>query len=251
MHKGILCMIVVVTVLLSLSPVQVNAAPPPGLAECTLSSLWPFWICTIKFVQGWNLISLPVVPVANATFPNTPDGIFGSDVNQGSLRNVTSIYTYTIVKGKGTWQTCAVRKTGLGALAKYTCTGTLKNMVDGNGYWVSANAGFTLNVATNAHPTYGGLVGAVIPPAAAPHAYSLIAGWNLVGYKPQPDPTKNATIAACLSSASPNYDQNNVWIYTPPQGTWDRTSPSTISTMEVAPGQAMWVYMNSADVLYP
>jgi hypothetical protein len=248
MYKKILCIIAAVTILISLSPVQIQAISKP--ANCVKTSLSPYWTCQINFVAGWNLISLPLVPVANTTFPNTVDGIFGSNAQHGLLSNVTSVSTYAIVAGKGTWQACAVSK-----VSPYKCTGTLKNMVDGQGYWVYVKVAFTSNTASNANPTYGGLVGSVIPPAASPPAYSLIAGWNLVGYKPQPDPTVTKTLGQYLSSlnttgSATNYDQTNVWIYDNVAATWIRSDPA-LPTIQVPPGVAMWIFMNTADTLYP
>ena len=254
MYKKILCIIVAVTILFSLSSVQVKAVIPHP-ANCIQTSLAPYWTCQIDFVAGWNLISLPLVPVANATFPNTVAGIFGPNAQHGQLPNVASVSTYTIVAGIGTWQACAVTKSGTGASTVYACTGTLTNMVDGKGYWVYAKTAFTLQSGDNAHASWGGLVGSVIPPAASPHAYSLIAGWNLVGYKPQPDPTATKTLGLYLSSlnttgSATNYDQNNVWIYDNQAGTWTRSNPA-LPTIQVAPGAAIWIFMKVADILYP
>ena len=205
--------------------------------SCTLTSLPQIYNCPLTFVSGWNLISLPVVPAANSTFPNSVDGIFGSNGTYGFMGNVTSVYTYA----GGVWRYCAVAKLGSGAGTKYTCNGTLKNMVDGKGYWVYAEAAFTLNNANNLAPTWGGLVGSVILPSSPPPSYSLTVGWNLAGYKPQPNPTASETVSTYLSSINGDYNVNSLWIYGNPTGTWVRATDATM----IAPGEAMWIYVTS------
>jgi hypothetical protein len=152
--------------------------------------------------------------------------------NQTGLSWVTSVFTFTVTKGVGAWQFCAPKL----AAAKWSCVGTLKFMVDGAGYWVlTKGPGVALK-----------FVGSVIPPASAPPAYALSAGWNLVGYKPQPIPLATVAASVYLSSLSPNYDPNNVWIYIAVAGIWSRTDAAPL-----APGNAMWVLMSTADTLYP
>ncbi len=211
--------------------------------SCTLTSLPSMYNCPLPFVQGWNLFSLPVTPVANSTFPNTVDGIFGSNPQFGFMSNVSSIFAYT----SGTWQTCMVTKQGSEANAKYTCTGALKNLVDGRGYWVYAKVAFTLNNPNNLAPTWGGLVGSVIPSTSTPPTYSLTAGWNLVGYKPQPDPAVSETVSTYLTSLlGSSYDPNNVWVYDSATARWARGTETTLE-----PGQAFWVFMLTPAQLRP
>jgi kumamolisin len=211
--------------------------------SCRLTSLPSMYNCPLAFVQGWNLVSLPVMPVANSTFPNTVAGIFGSNPQFGFMSNVTNVFTYTT----GTWQSCAVTKQGSGVNEKYACTGSLKNLRDGKGYWVYAKAAFTLNNPNDTAPMWGGLVGSVIPPTSLPPSYSLTVGWNLVGYKPQPDPTASETVTAYFTSISGSYDTNNVWIYDNTIGAWIPGTPSTPLT----PGEAMWILMTAPATLRP
>lgn len=218
----------------------VNPHPPQA---CTLTALKPIYNCPLSFVNGWNLFSLPVVPSANSTFPNTVDSIFGSDPRQGFLSNVTSLFTYSA----GTWQFCTVVKQGSGVNIKYTCSGALKNIVDGRGYWVYAKASFNSNYASNQASTWGGLVGSVIPPTSTPPTYSLAAGWNLVGYKPQPDPSVSETVSTYLASLpGSSYDPNNVWLYDSASAQWARGTSTTLK-----PGQAFWVFMLTPATLRP
>ena len=221
----------------------------PHQQSCAQTSLPGIYNCPLAFVQGWNLVSLPITPLGNSTFPNTVDGIFGSNLTYGFMGNVTSVYTYTA----GAWQYCTVAKQGSGSymrsrlpiskpvVSKYICNGTLKNMVDGKGYWVYAEVTFTLNNANNLAPTWGGLVGSVIVPSSPPPSYSLTVGWNLAGYKPEPDPTMSETVSTYLSSINGVYNVNSVWIYDNPTGTWVQATGATM----IAPGEAMWIYVTS------
>jgi len=211
--------------------------------SCTQTSLASMYNCPLAFVQGWNLISLPVVPLANMTFPETVAGIFGSDPQFGFMSNVTDVFTYT----NGVWQSCAVAKQGSGVNVGYTCAGSLKNLVDGKGYWVYAKAAFTLNNANSMAPTWGGLIGSVIPSLSLPPTYALNAGWNLVGYKPQPDATATENVTTYLQSLNGHYDLANVWIYDNVDQVWVRATPDT----QLKPSEAMWIFMNSPATLRP
>lgn len=123
MNKKILGIIIALIMLTALSPVY---AQPTCTRVATYGG--SFYNCTIEFVVGWNLISLPVVPFTGTqfsrTFNNTVKGIFGSD----GLAQGTVVETYA----NGLWRVCA-------ALTAGTCSGSLRNMVDGNGYWVYAS----------------------------------------------------------------------------------------------------------------
>jgi hypothetical protein len=56
------------------------------------------------------------------------------------------------------------------------------------------------------------LNGTIIASGTVPPTYALVAGWNLVDFKPQPTVT-NETVGAYLSSIAGKYDPNNVWMY--------------------------------------
>ena len=120
-------------------------------------------------------------------------------------------------------------------------------MVDGRGYWGYAKVPFNLNFASNQEPTWGGLVGAVIPPASPPPSYSLVAGWNLLGFKPQPDPTANENVATYLNSITGSYDTNSVWIYDNVSRGWFRAD----ATYSLQPGQAIWVLVVTPATVKP
>jgi DNA-binding beta-propeller fold protein YncE len=178
---------------------------------------------TISLVAGWNLISLPLVPVSTAIKTVLNDLIVA--------KNLTIVWSYQA----GAWKSFTP-----------TGTSTLTTMVDGLGYWIYVT-----------RPSRIIVLGYVIPPAAAPPIYSLSAGWNLIGFKPQPDPTASENVTMYLRSLGTNYDNNNVWIYNNQFGNWTRAScdysPAGLPTCDqnLAPGEGLWVYMTTAAKLTP
>ena len=169
----------------------------------------------IPLVAGWNLISIPLVPASTAI-----GTVLASQV---ASKDVTIVWSYQ----SGIWYS-AFLSSGL-------LVGSLTTMKDGFGYWV---------YMTKADTLYA--MGYVIQPASSPPAYSLSIGWNLIGFKPQPT-VGQETVGAYLTSLSTKYDPNNVWIYDNPTGTWSRANSAT----NINPGQALWIYLSGAAILYP
>jgi subtilase family serine protease len=166
----------------------------------------------ISLVQGWNLISMPVVPQNTAI-----KTVLGALI---TANDFTSISSYQA----GKWVSAT--------LSKGSLSGPLTTVQDGHGYWIYMTSPDTLYVN-----------GYVIPPASLPPSYSLTAGWNLVGFKPQPT-IQDETVAQYLTSISGSYDPNNVWVYDNTSGAWTRGTSTTLT-----PGQAMWVLMTSPATL--
>ncbi|MGA8904622.1 MAG: hypothetical protein WB661_06400 [Candidatus Bathyarchaeia archaeon] len=167
----------------------------------------------VSLVAGWNLISLPLVPA------NTMIGkVLGAQL---AANDFASVWSYQ----KGKW-IFATQSNG-------NLSGPLTMMSDGLGYWVFMTKAGTLYVT-----------GTVIPPAASPPAYALTGGWNLVGFKPQPQVVPE-TVGNYLTSINGAYDSSNVWVYT---GTgWVRADASYM----LQPGQGMWLLMTAPAMLRP
>ena len=171
-------------------------------------------LAEVPLVAGWNLVSLPLVPRTNAISTVLAALIAANEV--------TVVWSYT-----GTpraWKSYTPGKTS-----------TLSTMNDGDAYWIYMTKADTLGVS-----------GAVIPPTVTPPTYTLLAGWNLVGFKPQPTVT-NETVGAYLSSISSKYDPNNVWILDNSSGNWIRATDSTW----IQPGEAIWIFMTASATLRP
>jgi len=140
---------------------------------CTGSGLYT---CTISLSSGWNLISFPVIPT-NSAIATVLSGISG-------------VGTYTVVQyyDAGTW--------------KYYIPdegGNLDAMSDGKGYWVNMTNSATLAVTGTSAPA------APNPPST----YSVISGWNLIGYKSLTAYKNASSYLSTIPSGYIVFDQNN------------------------------------------
>ncbi len=177
----------------------------------------PLWIVGIQLVGGWNLVSLPVVPVSSV--PNV------------LLAQLTLTATVGIV-----WSFTGTPTPTWKFYNPKTNTGTLTSITDGMGLWIYMTDPGVLNVE-----------GYVIPPAATAPQYSLVAGWNLVGYKPSVDATSSEFVSVYIRSLPPgSYDQYSIRIYVSSTGTWLNGTSTMLS-----PGQAFWIRMLSTATLSP
>ncbi|MGA8856120.1 MAG: hypothetical protein WB643_03025, partial [Candidatus Bathyarchaeia archaeon] len=148
----------------------------------------------MTLTAGWNLVSLPVIPVSTAI-----KDVLSSQI---SSKKLGLVWSYT-----GTPRAWKFYQPGK--------TSTLANMVDGDAYWVYMKSGDTLY-----------MTGTVFLPTSTPPIYKLTVGWNLVGFKPQPV-VQNLTVGQYLSSIAGQYDAHNVWIYDSMNGSWTRATSST------------------------
>ena len=159
----------------------------------------------LQLQAGWNLISLPVVPSQPAI------GKLLLPLVQ--LHELVIVWSFT---PPSTW---TFYNPGP------PVSGTLTTMVDGKGYWVNVKDAVNMTV-----------VGYVIVPGAVPPSYSLAAGWNLVGFKPQPT-IQNETVTTYLTSVSGKY--SSVWVFDNLNATWIKGTGS----VQLAPGEGMWIYV--------
>jgi hypothetical protein len=104
----------------------------------------------ITLVEGWNLISLPLVPLDSAIGAVLP----------GILNDVISVWYWDAAAKR--WYSFAP---GISS--------DLTSMRDGKAYWIKMGANQTLHLAGTAMPK-----GAQLPPT-----YDVVAGWNMVGFK--------------------------------------------------------------------
>ena len=106
---------------------------------------------SIDLVEGWNLISLPLIPLDSAI----------NVVLAGILDNIISVWHYD-AETTAAWHNFAP-----GAPPD------LNSMKDGKAYWINMEVAQTMNLAGTEMPK-----GAQLPPA-----YDVVAGWNMVGFK--------------------------------------------------------------------
>jgi hypothetical protein len=187
--------------------------PGETLAEWRIEAI--AGVVGVQLYAGWNLISLPLIP----NDPSAQNMLTG----MGARKSLSVVWAYV----------------GTPRAWKYFMPGkssTLTTMNDGYGYWFYMSKADILFVD-----------GTVIPPAGMPPSYALVAGWNLVGFKSQPNADETKSVGTYLSSISGSYDLNNVWIYENPGGAWTRADSGYV----LQPGQAMWVLMTAPAVLRP
>lgn len=118
--------------------------------SCTDVAAYSF---DIHLIQGWNLISLPVVPI------DTDASVVLED-----LEELEGVWTYdpTNPNAIDGWLTYNPAEPG---------TSNLNTMTAGFGYWVEMLNDETLTV-----------VGSIMAPGITPPQRTLIPGWNLIGY---------------------------------------------------------------------
>ena len=169
----------------------------------------------IPLVQGWNLVSTPIVPAGTSL-----STVLGSQIAGG---NLTVIWSYQ----GGKWLDAT--------LSRGKLTGTLTTFQDGYGYWIYMTKPDNLFV-----------VGSTVPaPPATPPSYSLNAGWNLIGFKPPANSSQAETVGQYLSSISGDYKVIEVYNNTAQQ--WVLATANVM----LYPGQGMWIYVTSSTVLVP
>ena len=165
----------------------------------------------LELQAGWNLISLPLRPTQTATAKLLAPLIQSQELVVAWGFTAPSTWSYF----------------------KPPNLGTLTSMVDGKGYWMYITDPINITI-----------VGYVVTPGAAPSTYSLAAGWNLIGFKPL-SPSDNETVNVYLATISGKY--TSVGIYNNLNATWSVAHPNT----QLAPGEAMWIYMTSSATLVP
>ncbi|MDI6905609.1 MAG: right-handed parallel beta-helix repeat-containing protein [Candidatus Bathyarchaeia archaeon] len=116
--------------------------------------------CPVELYEGWNLISLPLIPASAAR-----TDILSLILKQG-IAGVTVVYEYD--QNLDSW------------ISNPT------TMTDGKGYWVHMKAYDVMIVSGSKMP----------PPGGIPPTYTLTKGWVLAGFKS----TSDMTVAEYLAS---------------------------------------------------
>ncbi len=128
-----------------------TTVPTAALTPDTITaSQGVFDVANIGLVEGWNLISLPLIPLDSSI----------NAVLAGILDNVISVWYWDAAAAR--WYSFAP-----GAASDLT------SMRDGKAYWINMETAQTLNLAGREMP-----VGTQLPPA-----YNVVVGWNMVGFK--------------------------------------------------------------------
>lgn len=168
----------------------------------------------IDLFEGWNLISLPLIPT---------DGSI--DVVLAEISdNVSQVRTWVYVAGVLTEK----------IWAEGGAVGLLDEMVDGQGYWIEMTEANELTVT-----------GSVLPaPPQTPPSYSVYEGWNLVGFKSlDVSTTAQAYLGPAVTATfEAMYGYNAAGgVYTVIQ----------LATPNLEPGQGYWLAVSADGTIYP
>lgn len=160
---------------------------------------------TINLKTGWNLVSLMLIPT-NTSITAVLSGV-----------TVISVNSYDAVTK--TW-------------SSYTpgAPSDLSTMVDGKGYWINVASDQTLSVTGTALPN----------PPQTPPTYSVVVGWNLIGFKSTSVSTTYATYLAGTTSVRA-YGYNST----------TQQYETILTTTNMVPGKGYWVSFTAAGTIYP
>lgn len=166
----------------------------------------------IALYEGWNLISLPLVP-DNPLIDAVLSGISGT---------VSKVWAYDAQTEEWSYY---VPDPGIGELGV---------MRDGVGYWfeMSGDATLTLN-------------GSVLPePPNPPQSYDVYEGWNLIGSTTQVAIINEDYLASVLG------DYTHIWGYDVSAG-YFVVYTVVLSGETMSPGMGYWIWMTADGVIVP
>lgn len=160
----------------------------------------------VSLWSGWNLVSPPVIPT-NTTRDAVLSGIAGS---------VISVWAYDAATGYwSSWNPIV--------------GGDLSVIRDGKGYWLNTSSAATLAITGTPLP----------PPPVLPPTYSVVPGWNLLGFKS----ATPKTAAEYLTGTDYRFP-----VYGFGGGAW---TSITSGATNMEPGMGYWVYFNTAGTVTP
>jgi len=161
---------------------------------------------TLSLVEGWNLVSLPLIPqTTNIT-----------EILEPILDKVDSVWYYDAQAGE--WLT-------------YDPDGPsdLFTMEDGKGYWIKMKGDAEVVVVGSEF----------LPPPASWPEYTVVEGWNLIGFKSMDAMTADEY----LSSIEDKWAK----LYTVEQGRLIRVPGG----QDMEPGRGYWIYCTEAGRIAP
>gem|GEM_PF-1980653 len=179
----------------------------------------------ISLSEGWNLISLPLIPDDSSI-----------DVVLADISNSVNMVEYYYNNGPEDqgwlWYQPGVAES------------TLTTMEDGKGYWVNMSSSATLTIT-----------GSQMPPAGElPPTYPVAEGWNLIGFKS----TADMTNTDYLINLNPGTGYTVLWGYDPDEGYFnvypmnqhpDGGENPNIGDMEV--GHGYWLWATESGIIVP
>lgn len=169
---------------------------------------------SMTLTTGWNLISLPVVPInTNAS------AVLGATLNDAA--KIETVWKYNPVAG--TW----------GAYHPGNSeTSNFSTMTAGEGYWINYLSGTVGTIAGTGNLFQAG--------NNTPPQKSLSAGWNLIGYY-QLENRVNTTATNALSTVAGQWTQLRTYSNT------DKQFQAVIGSDDMKPGEGYWIFMKSSS----
>ncbi len=209
------------TVTITATDTKANAAIPVTANLTVVSGATGY---EIELVEGWNLVSLPLIPDSD----NISVVISAANLASANVSNVAGIRAYDPATGLFPYY-----DPDLGS-------GDLATMEDGVGYWVFMDVADTLTVTGRQWP---------VPPAIPP-VYPVVEGWNLIGVK-DITPIYYWDYLSNLYDFF-DYDFSVVWGYDAEAGRYFNVFPLGDGDEEyLFPGSGYWLWMKVAGTIVP
>jgi len=186
---------------------------PEAIVPVTLHVSEGATSCDITLAQGWNLVSLPLIPDSTAI----TDIISAANLASGDVGNVVLVYYYDASSESWLWYDGSP-------------WGSLPTMEDGLGYWIFVNSADTLIVHGSETP---------------PPAYGVIPKWNMIGFTSTVDMAHETYLVSIAGKYSFLYGYEGGaegWFYVVPLGDHDG---------KMEPGHGYWIWMNDGGTIVP
>lgn len=167
--------------------------------------------------NGWNLISLPVVPT------NTSP----SSVLSGVINDIETAWAYSGITGN--WSMYAPNNP----------SSDLTQMTAGYGYWINYNNSVSKSITGSGNMILEG--GQNTPPQR-----TLTSGWNLIGYY-QRENTNAISSKCALFTLTPNINDETAkwWSLVFGYDNQNKQLTQIGYTANMTPGQGYWIFMTS------
>ncbi|MCL0087397.1 hypothetical protein M1O24_01385, partial [Dehalococcoidia bacterium] len=188
-----------------------TSATAEETATFTLTVTRPEYEITLK--EGWNLISLPLIPEDPAI----------EVVLEGILDDVIRVWHFDAETGK--WKSFSPG----GAPDKLT------EMVDGRGYWINMAAAATLTVIGTEMPA----------PPAPPPEYPVFEGWNHIGFSSITEMTVSEYLGDGIMEIFVR-----MWGFDAETG-WFRVIPGCPEHQYLQPGRGYWLAVSEDGIIFP
>jgi len=174
----------------------------------------------VSLNKGWNLVSLPIIPV------NSNIEVVLADIMKEDDVKVKSVWYYnlSITDPTKRWQ----------SYVPGGITPTLTKMEDGKAYWIDVKE-------DDLEFTFAGV--AITLPHEVPPSYSVREGWNMIGFKSRDDMPVDEYLAGTSAVRVLEF-RNNEW------RSIRKDAPEEDDRV-MKPGLGYWVAFSKAGIIYP